>query len=287
MKINMAKTKSNKIHAPLVVTGYSLFVLLLVSVFFSTTLPWTSILSHPNSIKIHAAVAMISLTIGALLPVVVGYIIGDHSAKSKSKLSHHFNGMLFGLFAYWCMVLTTVFITVPTQLFPDTNARLVLVNVLPGIFVAIVASVIAGMHVRSKQATLDVLEYRPFVLVFVASIIAMPLLGVINNIVTNSVTVFTFFTPFTALLFGLISYVTLNTSKLSSLQKSAWSAVSLSVLFVAVYVMNLFESAVMGYLWQPSTDVQTIGDWVAFSVALAGWILYWTYQVKALQGTKK
>lgn len=173
------------------------------------------------------------------VPAVVGYIIGDHSVKSKSKLSHHFNGMLFGLFAYWCMVLTTVFITVPTQLFPDTNARLALVNVLPGIFVAIVASVIAGMHVRSKQATLDVLEYRPFVLVFVASIIAMPLLGVINNIVTNSVTVFTFFTPFITLLFGLISYVTLNTSKLSSLQKSAWSAVSLSVLFVAERITKL------------------------------------------------
>jgi len=58
-------------------------------------------------------------------------------------------------------------------------------------------------------------------------------------------------------------------------------------LFVAVYVMNLFELAVMGYLWQPSTDVQTICDWVAFSVAIASWILYWTYQVKALQGTKK
>ena len=283
----MVKTKNKNIHIPLVITGYTLFSLLLISVFFSTTLPWTSILSHPNSIKINAVIAMISLTIGALLPVVVGYVIGDHSVKSKSKLGHHFNGMLFGLFAYWFMILTSAFIAIPSHLFPDNNVRLVLANLLPGICVAIVASVIAVIHVRSKQAKLDVLEYKPFVLVFIASIIAMPLLSVINNIATNSVNVFTFFTPLVTVVVGLIAYLTVRKLNLSNSQKFGWSAVSLSVLFVTVFVMNLLESAIMSYLWQPSAEVQAISVWVAFTIAIAGWILYWTYQTRVLRSAKK
>lgn len=281
------KNKNKNIHTPLVIAGYALFALLLLSVFFSTTLPWTSILSHPNSIKVNVVIAMVSLTIGALLPVVVGYVIGDHSVKSKSKLSHHFNGMLFGLFAYWFMVLTAVFIAIPTQLFPDNNVRLVLVNLLPGIYVAIVASIIAVMHVRSKQAKLDVLEYKPFVFVFVASIIAMPLFSVINNIATNSVNMFTFFTPLMIVVIGLFAYLTVRKLKLSNLQKLGWSAVSLSVLFVTVFVMNLFESAIISYLWQPPADVQAVGIWIAFAIAIAGWVLYWTCQVRVLRSPKK
>ena len=230
---------------------------------------------------------MISLTIGALLPVVVGYIIGDHSIKSKSKLSHHFNGMLFGLLAYWFMVLTTVFITIPPQHFPDNNVRLVLVNLLPGFSVVIIAVIISLMHVRSRQAKLDVLEYKPFVLIFILSIIVMPLFSVINNIATNSVSLYTFLVPAITVLVGLIAYLSVRKLKLSNLQKLGWSAVSLSVLFVTVFVMNLFESAVMSYLWQPSADIQAIGSWVAFAIAVAGWLIYWTYQVRVLQSVNK
>lgn len=283
----MIKTKNKAVHLPLVIAGYTLFSLLLISVFLSTTLPWTSILLHPNSIKVNVVIAMLSLTVGALLPVLVGYVIGDHSIKSKSKLSHHFNGVLFGLLAYWFMIIASAFVAIPSQLFFDTNVRMILANLIPGIGVAIIASIIAVMHARSRQAKLDVVEYKPFVLVLVVSIIAMPLLSVINNITTNSVNAFTFFTPSVIAIVGLIAYATLRKLKLSSIQKLAWSAVSLSVLFVTVFVMNLFESAVMGYLWQPSAEVQSIGAWTAFAVAILVWAVYWTYQLRALKGANR
>jgi hypothetical protein len=283
----MIKTKNKVVQLPLVITGYTLFSLLLISVFLSTTLPWTSILVHPNSIKVNVVIAMVSLTVGALLPVLVGYFIGDRSVKSKSKLSHHFNGVLFGLLAYWFMILTSAFVAIPSQLFFDNNVRLILANLIPSIGVAIIATIIAIMHARSRQAKLDVVEYKPFVLVFIVSIIAMPLLSVINNITTNSVNIFTFFTPSIVVIVGLVAYATLRKLKLSSIQKLAWSAVSLSVLFVTVFVMNLFESAVMGYLWQPSAEVQSVGVWLAFAVAVVGWAVYWKYQLRALRRANK
>lgn len=281
----MANTKKNNIYVPLVVAGYALFLLLVLSVFMSTTLPRLSILSYPGAIKINALVAMVSLTIGALLPVVVGYCVGDHSIKSKSKLSHHFNGILFGLLAYWYMILTAAFTAIPSALYIDNNARLILANILPSVGVAIIASVIAVMHVRSKQSKLDVLEYIPFVLLLVLTIITLPLLSVINNFATQSVNLYTFFTPISIVLFALIAYSSIRGLKTSGLYKAAWVAVSLSVLFLTIFVMNLFESAIVSYMGEPSQEIQATGGWVALVATIVGWAVYWLYQTKALRAT--
>lgn len=281
----MAKT--NNTHKPLVITGYILFVLLAASVFVSTTLPFATIIAHPQSIKINAMVAMVSLSVGALLPVLVGYFIGDHSVKTKSKLSHHFNGILFGLLAYWWMTLAMVFASIPIHMLADNNMRLVLTNLVPSIFVAIVTCVIAVMHVRSKRAKYDVLEYQPFVGMLLVSVIAMPLFSVVNNFLTNSVSVYTFVTPLIVTVLGSITYVTLNKHRLSKLQKVAWSTVAVSVLFVMVFVANMFETALASYLWQPTAEMQGMSTWLAFIAALVAWAIYWIAQRKTLLRGKK
>lgn len=283
----MAKTKMKNIHKPLVITGYALFALLVVSVFVSTTIPFATIIAHPHAIKINATIVMIALTVGALLPVLVGYFVGDQSIKSKSKLSHHFNGILFGLLAYWWVTLMAAFASIPVHVLSDNNLRLVLTNLIPSIFVAIVTCVIAAMHVRSKQARYDVLEYKPFVVVLVASIVAMSLLPVINNVLTNSVNVYTFVTPMIIFVLGTAVYLTLRKRKLSQLQKVAWSAISISVLFLIIFVANMFETAIVSYLWQPGAEVQTISTWIAFAVALMAWVVYWAKQLKVLPSGKK
>lgn len=278
----MAKTKIDKIHKPLVVTGYISFALLAVSVLISTTIPFATILAQPNSIKINVTIIMISLTVGALLPVLVGYFIGDKSVKSKSKLSHHFNGVLFGLLAYWWMTLIAAFASIPVHILPDNNIRVMLTNFVPSIFVAIVTTTLAVMHVRSKQARHDVLEYKPFVIVLAASVLAMPLLSIVNNYMTNSVSVYTFVAPTIVLAVGYITHLSIKRCKLSKLQKVAWSSVAVSVLFLLVFVANMFETALVGYLWQPSAEVQSASTWMAFVTALVAWLIYWIKQVKSL-----
>ena len=278
----MAKTK-NTLHVPLVVTGYILFGLLVVATLLSTTIPFGRILFDPRSLHLNVAVMMIALTVGAILPVLIGYLIGDHAVKGKSRLSHHFNGVLFGLLAYW-LIMLSVFIPIPNELVRDFNTRTIVVNLVPSICIAIVTIVLAIAHVRSRQAKQDVLDYKPFSVLLIAAIGAIPLLSFINNIATNSVNIYTFVSPLAIIVLGVISYVTLLKARLSVYSRVVWAAVSLSVLFIAVYVSFQLVNSIATYLEpRPTMESQSLETWGAFILALVGWGIYWAKQVKVLR----
>lgn len=280
----MAKTKKINSHSPLVITGYILFVLLIVAVLLSTTIPFGRMLFDPHVLHNNVAVITIALTVGAILPVLVGYMIGDHSIKSKTKLSHHFNGMLFGLLAFWLMMLVSVLITIPNELFTEYNTRIILINLIPSIGVAMITTVLAIAHVRSKQAKQDILEYKPFSVILLASIAVLPVWSLVNNIVTNSVNLYTFVSPAIIVVLGLVAYASLRKTALGSYGKVAWSAVAVSVAFVVIYVMSQLVYAVAMYIdTRPTMESQLIVSGVGFVLALAVWIFYWSKQVKALR----
>jgi len=283
----MIKTKNKTIHVPLVVTGYILFSLLVVATLLSTTIPWGQMLianltrvSHYN-----LAVFFIALTVGAVLPVLLGYIIGNSSVKSKSKLSHHFNGVLFGLLAFWIMTIFAVLVTIPSELFSSQpNERVILINLLPCIGVAIITTIIAIVHARSRQSKHDILLYKPFSVSLIASIVVLPLWSLINNISTNSVSVDSFVSLLTVLILGVLSYVTLRKAKLSTYDKVVWSAVSVSVFFVASFVSSQLISVASDFLLsRPTMETYTLLRWGSFILALVAWSVYWIWQAKALR----
>ncbi|MDB5161886.1 MAG: hypothetical protein JWM52_394 [Candidatus Saccharibacteria bacterium] len=280
----MIKTKKKNIQLPLVITGYVLFSLLVVTTFISTTIPFGILLFNPRVLHYNVAVTLIALTVGALLPVLLGYIIGDNSVKSKSKLGHHFNGILFGLLAYWLMTIMAVLVTIPDELFTDRNLRLVLLNLFPGIEVAIMTTILAIAHVRSRQAKQDILEYKPFSIVLIASALVLPVWSLVNNMVTNSVSVYSFISLTIVVVLGLVSYVTLRKTRLSNYVKVLWSAVSISVVFVMVYVSSLLVYSVATYLDpRPTMESQAVVIGVGFVLAFISWIIYWSNQVKVLR----
>lgn len=279
----MIKTKKNNIHLPLVITGYILFFLLVVATLVSTTIPLGIMLFDPRVLHYNVAIIAVSLTVGAVLPVLVGYSIGDHSAKSKSKLSHHFNGMLFGLLAYGLMTLLAVSIFIPSDLFPDDNIRIIVMSLLPGAAVAIVSTILAVAHIRSRQTQRDILEYKPYVVLLIASIIVMPVWSLVSNILTNSDTLYSLISLVIVGVLGFISYVTLRKKRLSVYQKISWSAVSVSVSFVMAYVASQLVSSIANYLLPYATmEEQIIVEIVGFGLALAGWVVYWVKQTRKL-----
>lgn len=284
MKSNMTKTHKLNEYLPLVIAGYGLFSLLIIATLLSTTIPWGMMLFNPRVLHYNVAVFALALTIGSFLPVLVGYMIGDHSVKSNNKLRHHFNGILFGLFAYWMMTLLAVLVIIPPEGFTaDARIRIVLANLLPSIGVAVVTTIFAIAHVRSRQARHDLLLYKPFVVVLIAAIAILPLWSLINNIVTSSVSIYSFVSLIIVAVIGLISYVTLHKTKLNTFDKVAWSAVSVSVLFVAVYVSSLLASVILNYMLTPTMEAQTIMHIGGCVLALAGWSIYWIKQVKSLK----
>ena len=285
MKSNMAKTKKISIHLPLVVSGYVLFSLLVIEVLISTTIPFGTMLFNPKVLHNNVAVMLVAFTVGALLPVLLGYIIGDHSLKTKSKLSHHFTGMLFGLLAYWIMIILSALITLPVEFSQDNrNASLIIMNILPSVGVAVIASLLAVAHVRSRHAKQDILEYRPFSALLMASIIGLSLWSLIQSVMTNSVGIYSFVALILVAAIGLVSYVALRKVKLNKYDKVAWSAVSISVLFVAMFVLPQFVSVISDSIHlTPTMETTVIESGVGFVFALAGWIVYWSKQVKALR----
>jgi len=280
----MVKTKKTNPHSPLVITGYILFALLIVAVLLSTTIPFGRMLFDPRVLRNNVAVITVALTVGAILPVFVGYMIGDHSVKSKSRLSHHFSGILFGLLAYWLMTLMSVLVLIPNELSMGYNARIILINLIPSIGVAFITTILAIAHVRSRQAKHDVLEYKPFSVVLISSIAVLPIWSLVNNIVTNSVNLYTFVSPAIIIGLGLVSYVSLRKTRLNKYGQLAWSAISISVAFVAIYVTSQLVDTVATYIdARPTMESQLIVSGIGLILALAGWIFYWSKQVKSLR----
>ena len=280
----MVKATKKNVHAPLITIGYLLFSLLIVATLLSTTIPFGRMLFDPRVLHFNVAVSAIALTIGAILPALLGYIIGSQSVKSRSKASHHFSGILFGLLGYWLMTSWAMLIMIPSELFSDQNVRITLINLLPGICVAIITTILAVAHVRSRQAKQDVLEYKPFSVLLIASILVMPLWSLVNNIATNSINVYSFVSLAIVVVLGAISYVSLRKVKLSRYSKMVWSAVSVSIAFVAMYVSFQLVYSIATYLnATPTMETQSVVSGVGFILGLVGWIVYWSKQVRTLR----
>lgn len=280
----MVKTKKKNIHLPLVITGYLLFSLLVVSVLASTTVPMSLMLFDPRVIHANVAVLMISLTLGAILPVFVAYIIGDHAVRSKSRVQHHFNGMVFALFAYFLMISLTVFIAVPHGILGDNPiSRAVLINSIPSVGIVLVTTFFAVLHVRSRQAKKDILEYKPFSISFLVLVLLLPIWFVLNNLMTGNTGSY-ILTPLIAVLLpGVIAYVSIRRAKYSQYIKIVWSAVAIAVGYLALYVASQFVGALAQLLHDTATmEEQLLVSIVGVVLAVAGWLVYWVKQAKVL-----
>jgi len=280
----MTKIKKPNTQKPLVVFGYIIFALLVIGVLFSTTIPFGKLLLDPNTIHYNVALFTIVLTIGALLPATLGYIIGDHSVKSKSSTGHHFNGMLFGLLAFWMMLIFSSIASTSLGSFAIShNTQAILVNILPSVAVAIVLSILATAHLRNRKANHDIVEYNSYGILLIGSILLMPIWSLINNISTQSVGMYPLFPFIIFIVLGAIPYITLRKSKLSVFRKLTWSAVSISVAYAAGFASSQFVTGLSYYINnRPSTEFQVVVDSAGWILALIGWVIFWHVQAKSL-----
>lgn len=284
----MKKANNTNIYKPLVIAGYAAFGIFLISILFSTTIPWSNILLNQNSIKLNAFIAMAALTIGAVLPPLIGYFVGDHSVKSKSKLNHHFHGVLFGLLSYWVMTLFSLVVNIPVDAISDNNVRMMVIALIPSSAVALVTVALAIAHTKSRDAKKDILVYTPFVVFFMVFLIAVPLYTVLSSVFASTVDLYVFIMPAIMALFWTIAYASLRETKLAARQKGIWAAVSLTMLLVIVLWVGMLSSSVISYVVPyPTMGAQAGTAIVSTILAVAGWCVYWSFQVRALGRSKK
>lgn len=157
-----------------IVFGYSLFVAALLAVIVSTVIPWSMILLNPGSKHLSVIIILLSFVSASIVPFIVAYVIGDRTTRTKNKVTHHYNGVLFGVAAYWLSIF-----------FSSIGSLAPIIRTIPGIWVVavvnawpilatiLVITVIAiSYHARTQKAGESVLQYKPYQLLLVSSVVA-------------------------------------------------------------------------------------------------------------------
>lgn len=171
-----------------IIFGYSLFALTVIEVIISTIIPLSKTLLSPHVNVLNIWVFMVSLAAGVILPTLLSYILGDRATHVKNKASHHYNGVLFGVAAYW---LSLVFGTIGgytisgvRDLF-QTVTLSAFVNGWPILATTIVMMFVAISYARHQKKKASVMEHVPYQWVLVGSIVILYVFGFINQIATG------------------------------------------------------------------------------------------------------
>lgn len=148
-----------------IIAGYILFAGMVIGLITGTIVPLSHIFIDPRSRHLNVAVFMVSLVVGALLPSIIGYFVGESGTRTKNRQLHHYNGILFAVLAYW---VSTVFGALGGGVYSYVYNNLpspwgtAIGFLLPTVAVAIVVGVLAVLYHRGRGRQLAIAEYRPF-----------------------------------------------------------------------------------------------------------------------------
>ena len=163
-----------------IIFGYSLFATAVVAVILSTVIPWGKLFFNQHVKHMSVLMILIAFVAAAIVPFLVAYIIGDKATRAKNKVTHHYNGVLFGTLAYWLSQLFASIGTLPFQVSGaavDTTWAAPIANMWPIVATIILITIIAvSYHAKKQKVGESVLQYRPYqVLLFLSVIVSLVL----------------------------------------------------------------------------------------------------------------
>jgi hypothetical protein len=178
--LNMKKSIKKSMNTQKKVTiafGYILFAVTIISLVIFTVIPFGGLAFDPRTINhTNTMIVLIALVAGVILPILISYFLGDRATHLKNKASHHYNGVLFGIAAYWVALLfnmTSIATGIFSGIMPDNNLFLpILNNALPIIATSIVMIIVALTYARHQKNKSSVLEHRPYQIVLIGSVVA-------------------------------------------------------------------------------------------------------------------
>lgn len=192
----MTKMKKHKhidrIKRVTTIFGYILFALSLVSLTLYTVIPFGSLFFNPAVQHFNIALILGSLVAGAVLPTLIAYILGDKSTRTKSKLDHHFNGVLFAIASYW---LSNLFVIVNSDFVRDIQNDFPLpiatiIDAWPIFAVVLILAVVAIIFAKNNNK-ITLLELRPYQYILLGSIMAQFGYGIVYSLFHDT----NYFTP--------------------------------------------------------------------------------------------
>lgn len=265
------KQKLNKNQYKITVLfGYGLFAFTVLTLIFSTIIPFGSALFYPTARHLSIIVLLIAFIAVAILPALLAYILGDKATHAKNKNLHHYNGVLFAVASYWLAFLfssiTYGWYMEVSQLQPPFSS---LVGFLMPIVLAIaVMMVVAIAYAKKQKGSVSVLEYRPYQLVLAGSIVAFMLDMLRYQDVTNNTILISLAYTIIPVILTAVSYWVLPKAKASrwahftdALIAMSFATISATLISTAIAYMDLR----LPY---------TVESWIAYSLALVIWLTY-------------
>jgi len=238
-------------------------------------IPALHILTSPHVHMLNAIILLVSVLIGGVLPLLIGYIFGDTSTRTKGQAFHHYNGVMFGILAFWVS-------GVGPQLISSTSiqnwmAQLpIAVGMLVGFFTptlitAIVVAILAFYYHRGKGGQVEVASYLPFQITLFA-VIAIYLIATPIQQLLSGVNGFLEVWIATVILLGviLISYISLWNLRMSAWQKLIHAVTGISFVFATMLVVSQFQSNIYSYI----DNVRSMPVATGILATLLVWMLY-------------
>ena len=178
--LNMKKKNKQSSNSQMNITvlfGYSLFAISLLAVIISTIIP--SVVGFFNPVDQYLDIAGIILIVAIdILPALVSYFIGDRATHVKNRILHHYNGVLFGIAAFWLSLLfSTVGVDVISSVvapsFPPNFPSFIyeIISAWPIVATILVMALVAVGYSRNQKNKASVLQYRPYQLVLLGAVI--------------------------------------------------------------------------------------------------------------------
>ncbi|OJU88028.1 hypothetical protein BGO17_03575 [Candidatus Saccharibacteria bacterium 49-20] len=146
--------------------GYALFLLTVVGLLL-TLVPWFQLIAVTNDTRtvsdFSVVMLLVSFAFTALAPPLIGYLAGDSATRTKSKIVHHFNGVLFGVLGVWLWFLATMLVGYAQQwLSAHNNFEQVLLNLAPASIAALVTIALGVFYARHTKHQIALIDYKPY-----------------------------------------------------------------------------------------------------------------------------
>lgn len=268
----MAKkpTQQGSAHQIFVITvGYILFACMVLGAITGTIIPFAHMFSNPHIRIVNVTVFMVSLILSALLPALVAYAVGSESTRPKNHQLHHYNGIMFGLLAYWINVLIGMvnadFMNFFYTILP-TPINTAVGFMVPVVITALAVGAIAYYYHRGKGKQVDLTEYRPFQLGLIG-LAVLYVIGVPFQQFTNG-----YWSSVAVIELGLllIAYVCLMKMRLSVPRKMTLAAVGTTLALITQYIASQFLPG----MYASAENVWSASAITLFLMSFMVWALY-------------
>lgn len=143
--------------------GYALFLFALIGAAL-TVFPWFSVYNSEYINPFNVTMLLVSFVFTALAAPLIGYLVGDSATRSKLKLVHHYNGVLFGVLGVWLWLTLSLIVSYGWQLIggPVDMFFDALINLSPAIIAALITILLGVSYARKSQTKLPLIDYKPY-----------------------------------------------------------------------------------------------------------------------------